>query len=497
MNEMGTGPRPFLKVDLDVEVCMDSKIDIAPFSTFKQRDNYILAVPETSAWCILDSQGVELAHEIEQTQNFGELIQATQRSPEDLVSFVHTLYCCGVLSINGKYVVNKAQFETYTKPWLTMLLLHLTDRCNMKCDYCYTPASEPTVMQFDTAQRAVATALRTPADFLLVIFHGGEPLLEFPLIQKVVDFGYEAAEKVSKKILFRIQSNGTLLDEEKMEFIARHYVDVWISLDGYQHINDGCRRFPDGSGSFEMILKKLELFEKVNIPLPRIVTTVTSLNSSNLPKIVLFFQKMGIKGIKFSLFFPKGRGHAKSEYTPKGLEVAASYLRIVDYIEQGKIFEIAVENLLQYMSNILLFDKIYPCLRDPCGAGLNIVAVEPGGDVYPCDCLNHPSFRLGDVSEDWLSELRASDVVKTLVKRSESLQCVDCGLKLFCGCGCPNRAFWSCGTIEKVEREECIISRLVIPKLMYKIATSPLIRKYFEEWRLGKEFEKVELEAAL
>ncbi|MBU7046633.1 MAG: radical SAM protein [Theionarchaea archaeon] len=494
---MGIEPWPFMKLDLDIkDVCMDSRIDIAPFSAIKEGNKYILIVPDTSAWCVVDNLGIEFINKIKYSRNLGNLVQVTQRSPEDLIPLLNILYKCGVISINGRYVVDKTQFEKYKMPWLTMLLLHLTDRCNMKCEYCYSPSAyEPTTMKFDTAQKAVISALKTPSDFLLVIFHGGEPFLEFSLMKNIINFGYEEAKNVGKKILFRIQSNGTLLDKEKIEIIAQNYVDVWISLDGYQKINDQYRKFPDASGSFETILKKIELFEEVDIPLPKIVTTVTSLNSNKLPEIVLFFQKMGIKGLKFSLFFPKGRGHMNSSFAPDGLEVAKSYMRIVEYIEKREISDIAVENLLQYMSNIFLFDKIYPCLRDPCGAGLNIIAVEPDGNVYPCDCLDSPSFQIGNVCKDSLSELSASDVIKNMIKRSESLQCMNCELRVFCGCGCPNRAFWFYNTIDQAEREECKISQLLIPKLIYKIATSSPIREYFEKWRLGKEFERVDLEA--
>ncbi|MFZ3070522.1 MAG: radical SAM protein [Anaerolineaceae bacterium] len=88
-------------------------------------------------------------------------------------------------------------------------------------------------------------------------FYGGEPLLEFPLIQKVV--GYSKYLFWGKQLTFSITTNGTLLNPEIILFFQEHNFSLGISLDGPKEINDRNRVFANGKGTFDSVLHNINL----------------------------------------------------------------------------------------------------------------------------------------------------------------------------------------------------------------------------------------------
>lgn len=53
-------------------------------------------------------------------------------------------------------------------------------------------------------------------------------------------------------------TNGTLLEGERARYLVEHNFDISISLDGSQKEHDACRKFPEGSGSFELVIKRVD-----------------------------------------------------------------------------------------------------------------------------------------------------------------------------------------------------------------------------------------------
>ena len=150
---------------------------------------------------------------------------------------------------------------------LSKITLQVTQNCNFRCKYCIY--SEDTnkkqrshsqeSMSWDTAKEAVDFLLMHSIDSkdINIGFYGGEPLLAFDLIKDVVAY----AEKVfkGKKLTYNMTSNATLLDEEKIDFLIEHDISLMISLDGPKKINDLNRVYPDGSGTYDTIMKKIQL----------------------------------------------------------------------------------------------------------------------------------------------------------------------------------------------------------------------------------------------
>src|SRR5712672_4314190 len=102
----------------------------------------------------------------------------------------------------------------------------VTLRCEHSCPYCQVSRQSTDRSRFDmsddTAQRALAIALSTPGPGIKIEFQGGEPLLNFPLIERIVLAAKAGAAKMAKSVDFVIASNLALLDDNVLSFCKAH-----------------------------------------------------------------------------------------------------------------------------------------------------------------------------------------------------------------------------------------------------------------------------------
>jgi sulfatase maturation enzyme AslB (radical SAM superfamily) len=120
------------------------------------------------------------------------------------------------------------------EPWaLESLFLVLTSACNLRCTYCYNSRGAPARMEWPTVEAAVARLWASQARDARLLVTGGEPLLEFALLQRLVEH-VRATKPPGRTVSFDLLTNGTRLREEQIAFLARHRVSVQISLDGIE-----------------------------------------------------------------------------------------------------------------------------------------------------------------------------------------------------------------------------------------------------------------------
>jgi uncharacterized protein len=112
----------------------------------------------------------------------------------------------------------------------------VTLRCEHSCPYCQVSRQSTDRSRFDmseeTALRAMNIALESPSRRIKIEFQGGEPLLNFPLISRIVLAAKSQAISAGKKIDFVIASNLALLDEAILDFCKANDVLLSTSLDG-------------------------------------------------------------------------------------------------------------------------------------------------------------------------------------------------------------------------------------------------------------------------
>src|SRR3989338_3699399 len=120
-------------------------------------------------------------------------------------------------------LVEKAPVPNPTKPITHQILaVEIRDQCNYNCPYCFEGGSchNRQVLEFKIACAAID---ELPSGSELRFF-GGEPLLQFPLIVRLVE-RYPQHR-------YSLVTNGSLLTSEMATFFAEHQFSVGVSYDG-------------------------------------------------------------------------------------------------------------------------------------------------------------------------------------------------------------------------------------------------------------------------
>lgn len=134
----------------------------------------------------------------------------------------------------------------------------ITRRCNMSCTYCYSDNGAADIDE-DTARRAVDLAyeLVPPGEPLDLGFFGGEPLLRFDLMKKVVPYVRVKEKQACVQTALSVTTNGTVVNPDVLRFLREERFAYCVSLDGPRDVHDRYRVFADGSGSFARVTRNL------------------------------------------------------------------------------------------------------------------------------------------------------------------------------------------------------------------------------------------------
>lgn len=140
------------------------------------------------------------------------------------------------------------------------LIVFLSNRCNLQCHYCAVSVNKGKALRLDEAKlrAGIVTYLDEAEGRKGVTLLGGEPFLDFPLIERVADFTREEAARRGEEVRLAVYTNGTLLSPERLASLRSRGAAVWLSLDGKAGSNDGHRTFRAGARSvFSEVEKRL------------------------------------------------------------------------------------------------------------------------------------------------------------------------------------------------------------------------------------------------
>lgn len=154
---------------------------------------------------------------------------------------------------------------------LDNLVFQVTNDCNLQCKYCCygdlyenPPLSKKGPMTFDLAKTVIdymSTYWDSKSNFsqenvIGIGFYGGEPLLNFELISKVVSYVSNLHLKTTPKFVYNMTTNGMLLDRY-MDFIVDYNFSLLISLDGNK-LHDSLRVDKSNRSSFDRVFANIK-----------------------------------------------------------------------------------------------------------------------------------------------------------------------------------------------------------------------------------------------
>lgn len=340
-----------------------------------------------------------------------------------------------------------------TKP-IKMLGLSLTGRCNFKCAYCYAEMHPQETLSYGDACKAIDLAAGSNgSNEFIVQFTGGEPLLEFALLKRIV--GY--VEEKKYKAILQIQTNGSLVTEKIAKFLARSKIGVGVSLDGRPQINNKTRMLADGTGGTNAALRGISILKKNNVAIG-ITCVVSENNVEQLPGIVEMAYYLGnVRKIGFDLLRAQGRGEklksADVKKLRRSLTLTYTLAEKMEHLTTMKIHFSQIDNV-----------KVVESSRGKYNFGHcyamngNAAFVDARGDIYACSSLiGMKEFYLGNVNSG-IDQEKNAKVQKRI--KDAMLYCRSCADFYSCGGGCFAR--WLGRIDRRPCEEECALKRLSI-----------------------------------
>ncbi len=153
-------------------------------------------------------------------------------------------------------------------------------------------------MSWDTLRGVLDVVVRSRSPEIEILFLGGEPLLEFPLIRRAVEYVRDARAP-GKRVQYSMVTNGTLLREEQADFLAQHRFDTFLSFDGVPAAQD--LRGPHTFAILDDLLDRLRrehphfVREQLNIAL-----TLTPATVPHLAESIAYFLGKGVPRLDVS-----------------------------------------------------------------------------------------------------------------------------------------------------------------------------------------------------
>lgn len=323
--------------------------------------------------------------------------------------------------------------------------LHLTDRCNFRCTYCRHRESERDIsLEKVKALIGISAKYGNKTGFC---FYGGEPLMVYPLIKEIIEYCKKYSKENDHVFEYKMNSNGSLFTEEKIQYLTENKVEICLSHDGLmQHLTK-----PDkfGNNTFGRANESARLLLKYQ-PFSAVQTVFSPESCHLYAESVRFLYQLGFRRIL--AVYASG-----CIWTDKHLEILKEqYEKIGEFYKEcfcnnGKFFLSYIDDKIR---NGILGEK-----KSPCHMGKGQLSVNVEGKMYPCSqFVDRGEYLLGDCESGIMSE-RIEGVLRL---ETEPRICADCELKLRCrnSCGCLNLS--ETGTLDNVSPFQCEHERLVI-----------------------------------
>ena len=369
--------------------------------------------------------------------------------------------------------------EYYSMYKVEQLILQITQQCNLRCSYCtysgnyYNRGHSDKKMTFEVARKAIDFYFEhsREKDVRTIAFYGGEPLFEFSLLKKCVE--YAESKTKDKELFFYLTTNGTLLTEQIISYLREHRVNVTVSLDGYKEAHDSNRKEKNGEGSFDLImdnLRKMREYDEDFFATVRFNTVVSP--KANWSRVFDFFSESKLINpyhVKLTPVADEGLIDKTIVETDESFWVPYrfEYMKVLFYmVNKMKFADIHPS----YEKGMYDIKRLYNTLQHhyyeqskehhggPCIPGVQRLFVTTVGEFYPCERVSEtmPEMNIGSLDTGYnIGKMRTLLNIGDLSRE----HCLDCWNLRLCKI-CP-------GQIEPVDNEmtyEGKLARCMISK---------------------------------
>ena len=316
-----------------------------------------------------------------------------------------------------------------------LVMLTVTESCNLNCLYCYEHAKTNTFMDLQVAKDLIEYEFTHSGNFDEIEFDlfGGEPTLRKDFIIDLVE--WTITRDFGKPFLFFLQTNGTLVHGSFQDWLIRNkkYVYVGLSLDGTPESHNHNR-----SGSYDQI--DIDFF-LTNYREQGVRMTVNIDTVGNLSNDIIHLHQLGFARV--DAFLACGINWDADGIT----DLFARELRILSdfYIANPQIHECSLFDM--HLPRIL---HNHQKQKKWCGTGTHIVSVAVDGTKYPCQTFqpntNPTPIKLDEIDFDSISDYGDPE-------------CVNCAIESLCP-NCYGINYLNSGDMLKRDKSICKVTKL-------------------------------------
>ena len=385
----------------------------------------------------------------------------TREDIEECYGQVEELKAEGKLFAPDTFEGMAGHLKAKTSGVVKALCLHVAHTCNLNCSYCFASQGkyhgDRAIMSYEVGKRALDFLVENSGNRrnLEVDFFGGEPLMNFDVVKRLVAYARSIEKEKGKNFRFTLTTNGVLVDDDVIEFANRECSNVVLSLDGRKEVHDRYRVDYAGNGSWEKIVPKFQKFVEARGGKNYYMRgTFTHANPDFLEDIKVMldlgFCELSMEPVVCAEGDPSALTDDDLPIVMEQYEKLAELM--IERDKAGKPF-----TFYHYMIDLSGGPCIYKRISG-CGSGTEYMAVTPWGDLYPChQFVGEEKFKLGDIWQGVTNKETQCEFGNCNVYARPD--CRDCWAKLYCSGGCAANAYHSTGSVNGVYEYGCKLFR--------------------------------------
>lgn len=389
-------------------------------------------------------------------------------------------------------------------------MIIITHRCNQSCKYCHASASSQdntTDIDLDiqTAAKIIDFILTSPSKYLKIEFQGGEPTLNFAIIQFIVEYA-NTNKTAERNIEYVLCSNLFDLSEEQINFCIQNKISISTSLDGTENIHNSCRLTNSEKGTFERVTQNIQKIRDMQSE-PSALLTVTKYSLERLNEVIMHYISSGFKSIFIRSLNPYGEADKNIDsihYSEE--EFIHNYINALEFIIE--LNRKGIDFIEEYASILLVriltpFSSGFVDLQSPTGAAICGLIYDTAGNIFASDesrmiyrMSSDNKFLLGNVFDNTRESVFTSPKVEELLSNSiieSEPYCAWCAYQTYCGSD-PVRNYFETGKLTGNQSETflCKKNKAIFDFIFSKLKTKdPFILDLFSAWARGLTYSEI------
>ena len=329
--------------------------------------------------------------------------------------------------------------EFSSMPEVYMFIIAITEQCNLRCTYCcYSGEYEGnhshnsrTLCEGDI--QAIYDFIDKTANTkpIRISFYGGEPLVNYPLVQYAIQVGQQRWED---DVTFSVSTNGTLLTEERIAWLVNNGVELAISIDGTQPFHDAHRVDAKGNGSYTKVRNALAYLHNntfnqypkvvLMITLPSVSTLISIAQAWHEDEVLQHYAPTHISGLTPNFL----QGVAKEDWET----LKTQYIHLLDAYEQHpewSVFQTFFDEIVSYWKNRPVFEVSEATPLSTCMPVNTKLYINANLQLAVCEKFND-RFRIGSIN-DGIGWQKANEMTKEYYRKREN-RCTYCPAVRMC-----------------------------------------------------------------